>query len=296
MINIITHIDHPSQIKKYASLGCKKLVFTTAFLSSGIEHTTRNEAIDELFNQAQLSQIQLGLMVNRLIMESEWDVFIDELEMITIKKLDFFVVSDVGVLHYLSMHTTKEIIFHSDTTIANTHDATMLLNHGATSIMPARELTYQKKYEIASMYPTRTLLPLFGYQIMSKSYRPLLTNYFKEINQTHETKFKPYYFKEERRDHYYIGYEDDHGFCMFTDKIIHLFDEKESLEAIGVSYGWMDANFVDEDMLENAIAYFHDRISKAGMYAHFNKNNQEELLDHGLNIQDTTLVKEKDDE
>ena len=205
-------------------------------------------------------------------------------------------VSDVGVLYYLSLHTQKEIIFHSDTTIANVYDAEMLLNHGASTIMPARELTFDKKLEIARAHPTQTLLPLFGYQIMSKSYRPLLTNYFKEIDKAYPSKFEPYYFKEERRDHYYIGYEDDHGFCMFTHKIVHLFDEKEDLEKIGLTYGWMDTNFIDENMIEIVISYFHHIISKEDMYTEFAKKNQESLLDHGLNMQDTTLVKEKDDE
>lgn len=296
MINIITHLHQSSQIKKYASLGCEKVVFTTAFLSSGIEHTTKHESIDELFDEAKASNIQLGLMINRLIMESEWDAFLFELETVTLHKADFFIVSDVGVLYYLSMHTKKEVIFHSDTTIANVHDAEMLLQHGASTIMPARELTFTKKLEIASAFPTQTNLPLFGYQIMSKSYRPLLTNYFKEVNKSYTSKFKRYYFKEERRDSYYIGYEDDHGFCMYTDKVIHLFDEKEQLEAIGLTHGWIDNNFLDEEMIEIAILYFHDRISKEDMFEKFTKNNQVGLLDHGLNIQETTLVKEKSNE
>lgn len=291
----MTHIHQSSQLEKYASLGCKKVAFTTAFLSSGIEHTTKHESIQELFQEAKASNVQLGLMINRLIMESEWDTFLKELEMIALDKVDFFIVSDVGVLYYLSLHTHKEIIFHSDTTIANVHDATTLLQHGASVIMPARELTFQKKLEIASAYPTQTSLSLFGYQVMSKSYRPLLTNYFKEIDKSYPSKFIPHYFKEERRDNYYIGYEDDHGFCMFTDKIIHLFDEKESLENIGVTHGWIDTNFIDEKMIEIAIAYFHDRITKEDMYVALRKNNQDSLLDHGLNLQDTILVKEKND-
>lgn len=296
MINIMTHVYQTSQIKKYASLGCKKVVFTTAFLSSGIEHTTSHLDINKLFLQAKESNVQLGLLINRLMMETEWKTFLNELETISINKPDFFVVSDVGILYYLSLNTDKEIIFHSDTTIANVNDAQMLLDHGASFIMPARELTFDKKFEIAKSFPKRTMLPVFGHQIMSKSYRPLLTNYFKEINKTYPSKFKPYYFKEERRDHYYIGYEDDHGFCMFTDKMIHLFDEKEKLEDIGLPFGWMDTNFIDEPIIEMVIAYFHDRISKEDMFLEFTKMNVVNLLDHGLNVQDTTLIKEKDNE
>lgn len=292
----MTHVHQPSQIKKYATLGCEKLVFTTAFLSSGIEHVTKEDAIAGLLLEAKEATVQLGLLINRLIMESEWQQFVDEIEKLDLENIKFFVVSDVGVLYYLSTHYSKDIIFFSDTTIANSEDAAMLLNHGAASMMPARELTYDKKYEIAKKYPTQTLLPVFGYQIMSKSYRPLLTNYFKETSQTHTSTHVPYLFKEERRDHYYIGYEDDHGFCMFTDKIVHLFDEKEELESIGLAYGWIDTSFIDETTIEHVIAYYHDQVSKESLDDFLKQTNLDTQLSHGLNRQDTTLVKEKADE
>jgi U32 family peptidase len=289
MINIITQISCKDQIKTLKDLGCRELTVTTPFLSFGIEHTFSIEALEPFFHVANENDVKLGVLINRLIMETEWHMFETEIEKIEDFDPAFYIVSDVGVLYYIKKYLNKPVYFHSDTTVANTHDAKVLLNH-ADKVMPARELTLVKKIDIINDSRSSIMIPVFGYQVISKSYRPLLTNYFNEINKTDSVKNKKYYFREEKRDNLYIGFEDEHGFTMFTDKVLDLFKEKSLLEESGLEFGWIDSNFIDQDILYDVIMYYHDMLT----IDQLQEKMQEWKIktDELLNYQDTVTIKE----
>lgn len=294
MIETIVHVNNSEQIDLFAQSGCRNFVITTAFLSSAIINPTQIDNLNSLKSMADKFQSKLGLLINRVILESEFDTLIKEINDILQKvSFDYFIVSDVGVMFYLKTKLTKNIYFHSDTTIANANDAMMLLENGATLIMPAREITYEKKVDIVAQCPKQIMLPIFGYQVMSKSYRPLLTNYFNQINQTNPSHYEKFYFKEDQRDQKYIGFEDQHGFSMFTDTIVHLIDEKIYLENIGLKYGWIDTNFIEDDIIANVIAYFSNKITNDEINLYLHQQSQNHQFSSGLNYQDTTLAKDK---
>ena len=289
MINIITHVHSVDQIKTLKEMGCYELSVTTPFFSMGIEHTSTMLEIKSYFEIAKKVNIRLGILINRLIMESEWLLFEAEIHDIYKFNPDFYIVSDLGVMLYIKQTTKKPVYFHSETTIANTNDAKLLLQY-AESIMPARELTIKKKSEIIRALKEKVMVPVFGYQVISKSYRPLLTNYFNEIQNPEKVKMKKHFFREEKRDNLYIGFEDDHGFTMFTDKALNIFKEKHFLEEAGLKTGWIDSNFIDNEVLYDVVMYFHDLISYQQL--------EEKMLqwkietDELLSYQDTTTIKE----
>ena len=294
MIETIVHVNNPEQIELFTQSGCRNFVVTTAFLSSAIINPTQIDNLNSLKSMTEKFQSKLGLLINRVIVESEFETLIKEIDSILQKvTFDYFIVSDVGVMFYLKAKLTKDIFFHSDTTIANANDAMMLLENGATLIMPAREITYEKKVDIVVQYPKQIMLPVFGYQVMSKSYRPLLTNYFNQINQTKPSQYEKFYFKEDHRSQKYIGFEDQHGFSMFTDTIVHLIDEKINLENIGLKYGWIDTNFIEDNMIAKVIAYFSNKITYDEVNQYLRQQSQNHQFSSGLNYQDTTLAKEK---
>ena len=289
MINIITHVNSKDQIKPLKDIGCREVTVTTHFLSFGIEHTFDIEELEPFFHIANENNVRLGVLVNRLIMESEWHLLEAEIKKIEDFNPDFYIVSDVGVLYYLKNHFNRPVYFHSDTTVANTHDARVLLNY-ADKIMPARELTLAKKINIINDLKGNIMIPVFGYQVISKSYRPLLSSYFNEINKVDCVKNRKYFFREEKRDNLYIGFEDYHGFTMFTDKVLDLFKEKSLLEESGLEFGWIDSNFVDQDILYDVIRYYHDMLT----ISQLREKMQLWTIKTGelLNYQDTTTIKE----
>lgn len=291
MIEIMTHIHDQDQILSLKSSGCHRLTVTTPFLSSGIEHTFDLDNISMLFDIAENIDLKLGIMINRLIKETEWTTLLDQLHVIGIMRPSFYIVSDVGVLFYLKQQTDIPVYFHSDTTIANQYDASLMLEHGADIVMPARELTLEKKLQIIKSLQANIMIPVFGYQVMSRSYRPLLSNYFSQIEKNIPSKHNLFYFKEDQRDNIYLGYEDDHGFSMFTDEVMSLLEEKQQLEDAGLTLGWIDSNFLKEEDIQTVIEYFHDRITLEQTISRLTNSNIK--LGKGLNYQDTATIKEE---
>lgn len=294
MIETLVQVHNKDQVIKFTEKSCNYFCVTTSFLSNAIEHSSSLSEIIEIGKVIDRTNSKIGLMINRLMMESEFLEFENHFKSI-IKEVtfDFYIVSDVGVLFYIQSQSNTPIYFHSETTIANVNDATILLKNGASKIMPARELTLDKKLDISNELKDKIMLPVFGYQIMSKSYRPLLTNYFNQVNSERQPKYKKYYFKEQNRDQYYIGYEDDHGFSMFTDHVVHLIDEKELLEKNNCKFGWIDSSFIEDELIGEVIAYFHDRISKEQMLSLLHDYSSTYTFNKGLNYNDTSLSKEK---
>lgn len=289
MINIITHVHSEHQIKTFKNIGCREITVTTPFLSFGVEHTLKIEELKPLFHASHRNDIRLGILINRLIMETEWHLLEAEIKTIEDFNPAFYIVSDVGVLFYIKQHFNRPVYFHSDTTVTNTHDAKVLLQY-ADKVMPARELTLAKKIDIVGDLKSNIMIPVFGYQAVSKSYRPLLTNYFNEINKTDSSKNRKHYFKEEKRDNLYIGFEDEHGFTMFTDKVLALFKEKTLLEKSGLEFGWIDSNFIDQGILYDVIMYYHDMLTISQLKEKMNVWTIE--TDELLNYQDTVTIKE----
>jgi len=294
MIETIVQVHNKDQINQFKEKSCRYFCVTTSFLSSSVEHFSSFDEIIEIEKEVKKDDLKIGLMINRLIMEREFSAFEDELNSILQKtSFDFFIVSDVGVMFYLQSLYNVPVFFHSDTTIANVHDALIILDNGASKIMPARELTLKKKLEITSELSDQAMLPIFGYQIMSKSYRPLLTNYFHQIQREGLVKFKKHYFKEDKREQYFIGFEDDHGFSMFSDHVVDLIDEKNQLEDNNCKFGWIDASFIEDEIIGDVIAYFHDAISKDMLIKTLEKYSSHHNFSKGLNYTDTNLAKEK---
>ncbi len=294
MIEMLVQIHNKDQITKFKEKSCNYFCVTTPFLSSSLEHTSSIHEIIDIEKSLKPNESKIGLIINRLIMENEFNEFEIELNsVLSVVSFDFYVVSDVGVLLYLQSTSNAPVFLHSDTTIANVYDASVMLKNGASKIMPARELTLNKKLEITNQLNDQIMLPVFGYQIMSKSYRPLLTNYFHEIDVENQSKFKKHFFKEEKRDQLFIGFEDDHGFSMFSDHVVHLIEEKEQLEQNNCKFGWIDSNFIEDGIISEVIAYFHDKISKQQMLSVLKLHSKNHVFSKGLNYKDTALSKDK---
>ena len=294
MIEVIVPVHHQHQVEYFISKSGRNFCVSTPFLASGLEHTTQVTDLKPIVDCVKKENAQLGLLINRLILESEFMHFEKEVaNILAIFTPDYFIVSDVGVMFYLNETYKIPVYFHSDTTIANAKDGAVILEHGASMIMPARELTLKKKLALIESLPNQIMIPLFGYQVMSKSYRPLLTNYLDEIKVSAPIKNKLFYFKESKREEYYLGFEDAHGFSMYTHAIMDLITEKPQLEAAGLKYGWLDPSFIEDELIGAVIMYFHDRINIAQMLEVIHQYDKQHIFNKGLHYRDTSLTKEQ---
>lgn len=293
MIEVILPVSNQTQAEYFINKSGSHFCVSTVFLSSGLEHTSDLETIAQIYQVCHGASAKLGILINRLILESEFESFIQEFKaVLAVFTPDFVIVSDVGVMFYLQQHYQIPIYFHSDTTIANANDGQVLIDEGVSLIMPARELTLAKQVALTQALKEHIMLPIFGYQIMSKSYRPLLSNYYKQINQPVPSKYQKFYFKENKRDEYYLGFEDDHGFSMFSHAIIDMIQEKPQLEAAGLKYGWIDTNFIEDEIIGAVIQYFHDYIRKDDLEEFISQYQDHHQFSKGLHYQDTSLTKE----
>lgn len=293
-MKIITEVFKLESIQPYIDSGVTTLMVTTPFLSAKYPESTSIEKLKAIVDVAKRAGCEVALLINRLIMEKEWHQFEQEIDHLKMVEFDYFVVHDLGVMFTLKQKFSKvEIIFHSDTTMANALDIDFLLHHGADVVAVARELTHQKKLNLVEKFHNKLMLSLFGHQVMSTSYRPLLTNYFQEIQKDIKIENRWFKMREQQRSEFYLALEDQHGFHMFTGEIISALKHLQTYKEHDLGFAYIDSAFLPESLVclvAQTIkhGYDHQTFLKA-----FNQLNLDKTIGEGLLYTDTTNQKEE---
>ncbi|MBV1709616.1 MAG: U32 family peptidase, partial [Erysipelothrix sp.] len=168
---------------------------------------------------------------------------------------------DLGVLHYLKKNfPDKIVVLLTDTTVTQSHDVEILLSMGADIVALARELTFMEVIEIVRNCGSRVLISGFGYQSMSTSSRPLMSNYFEYIHKETDVLYKRFTLREEGRNENYPAMQDTHGFHIFTSSVLEIFDEVKQLEEAGLRNLLIDTLFVDDETIFTVIKTFKQKI------------------------------------
>ena len=259
-MNILVPVDNHQQLMSCSCAKVIAVIFSTAFCSTKTQHPLCIDELSSLSIEAAEMKLPWYLSINRMILQSEWSTFQQEINRINDFHPEGYIVSDFGVLHYLKQnHPEKKIIMQTDTTMTNAQDVEVLLKTGADLVALARELTFEEVKEIVKTFGSQVLISGFGYQSMSTSNRPLLSNYLKHICKDIDVCYKRFTLQEEGRTERYPAMQDSHGFHIFTSSILEIFDEVAELEALGLESLMIDRLFVDDETIRMVIDTFHKR-------------------------------------
>ena len=260
-MNLFLPAHNVEQIASYSALKVSAVILSTAFCSSKTQHPLSMDELSNISKRAIELNLPWYLSVNRMMLQSEWSAFENEIQQIISYQPTGFIVSDLGVMHYLKKNfPNKRIILQTDTTITNAQDVEILLSMGVDLVALARELTFDEVSEIVKRHGNQVLISGFGYQSMSTSNRPLMSNYFEHIDRDIEVLYKLFTLQEEGRMERYPAMQDNHGFHIFTSSVLENFEEVNLLEKVGLKHLIIDSLFIDEETVHTVIETFNKNI------------------------------------
>ncbi|PKM64530.1 MAG: hypothetical protein CVU96_02360 [Firmicutes bacterium HGW-Firmicutes-20] len=260
-MNIFVPVHSHKQLESYSLSNVDAVIFSTVFCSTKTQHPSTVSELEILSKKANQLHLPWYLSINRMILQSEWSDLLSEILQINEYLPTGYIVSDLGVLHYLKKnYPLKTIVLQTDTTITNAYDVEVLLSMGADIVALAKELTLSEVTQIVQRFGSRVLISGFGHQCMSTSNRPLMSNYFNHIQKDVEVMYKRFTLQEEGRTEGYYAIQDTHGFHIFTSSVLEIFDEVEKLAENGLGHLMIDSLFVDDDTILKVIQAFKKEI------------------------------------
>lgn len=260
-MNLFVPVHKVEQLTSFSALNVSAVILSTAFCSSKTQHPLTMEELSSISKKTIEMNLPWYLSVNRMMLQSEWSAFENEIHQIMTFHPAGFIVSDLGVMHYLKKNfPNKRIVLQTDTTITNAQDVEILLSMGVDLVALARELTFAELTEIVEQHGNQVLISGFGYQSMSTSDRPLMSNYFEHIDRDIEVLYKRFTLQEEGRRERYPAMQDTHGFHIFSSSVLENFEEVNLLERIGLKHLIIDSLFIDEETVHTVIETFNKNI------------------------------------
>ncbi len=150
-----------------------------------------------------------------------------------IKKIDYFIYSDLGIYQLLSeFGLAHKTIYRAPTYLTNEGDINIYQKLNAY-VVGSNQITWEELEKIVLKVKTNLIIDAFGMGCCFYSRRPLLTNYlkFKELknNGYTNTILK---LQEETRSSSYHFIEDDNGTRIYEDKHYALTNELNKVPTI----------------------------------------------------------------
>jgi putative protease len=256
-MNVFVPIHKISQLHSAMLSHAYAVILSTAFCSVKTQHPLNHDELIALTSEAKQLNMPWYLSVNRMILQSEWDMLKQQLEIIDQLQPEGYIVSDLGVMHFIKKnYPSRKVILHTDTTITHAQDVEILISLGVDLIVLARELTFEEIREIICKFPDQTAITGFGYPSMSTSSRPLLSSYFHHIERNADVDYKRFTLQEEGRTDRYPAMQDIHGFHIFAPGVLEIFEEVRTLETAGLNHVMIDSLFLDDEDVFSAVDVF----------------------------------------
>ena len=201
------------------------------------DHTDRLYTLQQLPDFIEILQSKgkkAYLWLNRFFFDDEIESFKTLLKKIPNLGVDGIAYMDFGVHKLLEeLNITCEKIYISDPSVTNSEDL-LLVSQFNDKVLLGRELTTEELVEMAQVLPTKSMVSIYGHQLMSISRRPLLTAYG-EFVDIEVSQNKVYTLKEQRRQEPYFLYEDATSASIFDGRVLLDFEDFIALTKAGVT-------------------------------------------------------------
>lgn len=248
----ITVLLHENEIDIYKKAGLDIVAIATEGLSAKGYPGFSMDSMEGLVDRLNRVSLPWAWILPTLILEQDFELFKQQAQRMLELSCNYVIVSDVGAFDYLkNLNQDIFVILQTDTTIPNPYDVLELLHLGVSSVGLARECTFEEIQGITQV-TAQVMISVFGYQLMSISKRPLLSNYFKFVKKTPLPLYTEVILKEEKREEFYHAIEDASGFSIYTPTVLEMFDELKKVDHPSL-IGWIEPMFLGAEVVAKAI-------------------------------------------
>lgn len=266
----VTVLLHKDEIDLYKEVGLDMVAIATEGLSAKGYPGFSMDSMKEIVDQLNGVKLPWAWILPTLILEADFELFKQQAQQMMEFSCSCVIVSDVGAFDYLKqLNPDLFIILQTDTTIPNPYDVLEFLDLGVSSVGLARECTFEEIQGIVQVTP-HVMIHVFGYQLMSISKRPLMSNYFKFIKKTPLPLYTEVILKEEKRDEVYRAIEDTSGFSIYTPTVLEMFDEIKQIDH-PLLFGWIEPMFLPTDVITKAVHLFKTKANSEDAVATLTK-------------------------
>ncbi len=212
------------------------------------------------------------LSINLFASESEIKKFKKIIHNLKLLDIDAYIVSDLGVFNILKSNgLANKVMLDLQTYVTNKYSAKSLLDLGVKRVFLSKEITLNDIKEISLFTNGKVEVFAQGYNPITYSKRPILTNYYKNFKL--KKKSDLHFIKEESRENYYFLEEYKNSLIVYNDKEYSLLPYLDELVNSGVKHFYIDAIFLDEEKIKNYIYYYKSALDSI-LQNNFNKYSE----------------------
>lgn len=288
----IVEIYERKEIEIAKSHGVDGIILPLEFYSA---HSQKCFKLEELAELKELAgEMQVYIDGTRMYVDEDMDqlkVLIELAASLHITGIYFADLSGYQMCHELGYDDL--CYYQPDTMIVNRYDAEFFLKRMG-GICLAKELTIEEVIAISEYNKGNVEVFLHGCPLMSMSKRPLIENYFDEIQYSSEIK-QLYYLKEEKRPDPFPVLRNEQGTFFFATYIQESFHELPQLNEAYTKQGRISHMIVSFEEMMDALDLYHDieehGINEAKIEA-FKEKYSEYTYSTGFYYQKTSVKKE----
>ena len=286
-----------SEVDELKACGASGIMVGLKGFQSGCDGVFAMDELCALKMKCDAEHLDLMVLMNRLYFDEE----LNEVNQAVMKLLDLgcrILYCDPAV-YLCAKNAGKEnqLVYDSSTLMCNSHDVGLMQDLGLDGVVLSREITLNEICTIASKVQGKTLVQVYGYQVMAHSARHFLRNYMKEIGKEMNL--------EDRRDLCLIEttrtgrmpiLEEKEGCRIYTDYILCAINELAAMKEAGVDEVLLDGIFIERDEYTLAVQAFKDALDGADAAELYQKlKNRNDAIGLGYMYTPTNLLKgEKD--
>lgn len=260
---------------------------------SGCDGVFTLEELDTLKKKCDEKELDVMVLVNRLYFDEE----IDALNEAVIQVLNLgcrILYCDPAVyLAAESIQKENQLVYDSSTLMCNSNDVQLMMDLGLNGVVLSREITLDEICEIAKKVQGKTIVQVYGYQVMAHSKRHFLRNYLKEIKKELNLEdCRTLSLIETTRTGRMPILEEKDGCRIYTDYILCAVKELSAMKEAGVDEIMLDGIFIDRNEYALAQKMFKDVLCGADAKEAYDVlKSKNEAYGEGYMYTKTNLVK-----
>lgn len=289
----IVSIHSMSEINSVKALGVSTVMVGLKDFQSGSDGVFALEDVKALKEACDEKELGLMVMMNRLYFDEETQSVETAVEALLNMGCRILYCDPMVYLSAVKLSKVNQLVYDASTLMCNSNDVSLMQSLGLDSVVLSREITLEEICAIAKKSVGKTIVQVYGYQVMAHSKRHFLRNYMKEINKDLNLEdLRDLTLIETTRTGRMPILEEKDGCRIYTDYILCAIKELDAMKEAGVDEIMLDGIFIDRDEYSESIQCFMDVLNGADAaekYASMKQKN--DAISEGYMYTRTNLLK-----
>lgn len=289
----IVSVCSMDEINAFKLMGCSTVLVGLDGFQSGSDGIFTLNELTELKKACDEKNLDVMVMMNRLYFDEETEAVEQAAETVLGLGCRVLYCDPMVYLCAVKCNSVHQLVYDSSTLMCNSNDVSLMQNLGLDSVVLSREITLDEICTIARKSSGKTIVQVYGYQVMAHSKRHFLRNYMKEINKGLDLQDnRNLTLIETTRTGRMPVLEEKEGCRIYTDYVLCAIKELNAMKNAGVDEILLDGIFIDRDEYSKTIQCFMDVLKGADaseQYVLLKQNN--DAVSEGYMYTRTNLLK-----